>query len=152
MARHFNPRSREGSDEGVQQARAPRRYFNPRSREGSDLDAQGNRLDPSKFQSTLPRRERHGRTPSCHAALLFQSTLPRRERRGSATSTRSQTLFQSTLPRRERPLSTCPFLLPAHFNPRSREGSDLKGLAAAWAIKFQSTLPRRERPCGGLTV
>ena len=36
LDRHFNPRSREGSD-SVRFPRAGRRdYFNPRSREGSD--------------------------------------------------------------------------------------------------------------------
>ena len=33
--------------------------------------------------------------------------------------------FQSTLPRRERLLPGCPPLFFFHFNPRSREGSDL---------------------------
>ena len=34
--RHFNPRSREGSDRGGNQSDTPCRNFNPRSREGSD--------------------------------------------------------------------------------------------------------------------
>ena len=35
----------------------------------------------------------------------------------------------------------------AHFNPRSREGSDLRDLARKRrSNEFQSTLPRRERP------
>ena len=77
---HFNPRSREGSDARQQQAitraiisiHAPAKGatkklrrrekaesdFNPRSREGSDL-ADFIPLDgASRFQSTLPRRER----------------------------------------------------------------------------------------------
>ncbi len=33
-----------------------------------------------KFQSTLPRRERHGTNTSQPATMRFQSTLPRRER------------------------------------------------------------------------
>ena len=38
--------------------------------------------------------------------------------------------FQSTLPRRERPSDSLQALfLPGHFNPRSREGSDVEGWA-----------------------
>ena len=133
--------------------------FNPRSREGSDLDAQGNRLDPSKFQSTLPRRERR-------AAPLLSSTIRR---------------FQSTLPRRER-LSTTPLLhpslgisihAPAKGATQARQSmgkadtisihAPAKGAtrpgASVRAQKqiFQSTLPRRERRAtahllSGLTV
>ena len=33
----FNPRSREGSDFGLNSYALPGKYFNPRSREGSDI-------------------------------------------------------------------------------------------------------------------
>ena len=79
-------------------------------------------------------------------------------------------VFQSTLPRRERRPANGRFrCAPPHFNPRSREGSDIfrlpqsirsdisihapaKGAtrelrdADEWEVLFQSTLPRRERP------
>ena len=55
--------------------------FNPRSREGSDADVQQARNDIMPFQSTLPRRERLGRGVNAFKLLKFQSTLPRRERR-----------------------------------------------------------------------
>ena len=55
-------------------------------------------------------------------------------------------IFQSTLPRRERPLLLLSFLTFYHFNPRSREGSDLfRPYRQTHICKFQSTLPRRER-------
>ena len=75
--------------------------------------------------------------------------------------------FQSTLPRRERPRCVAARPCAAHFNPRSREGSDAdnrpslmramisihapaKGATAdgcekVCGVVFQSTLPRRER-------
>ena len=143
---HFNPRSREGSDRldlgymlrrlisihapakgatcGAEVAvllvrisihapakgatRAERTYhgthhnFNPRSREGSD-QAQRRRREPAPFQSTLPRRERRLPHRSLYRMLRFQSTLPRRERPMMSDLFRQVT---------------------AHFNPRSREGSD----------------------------
>ena len=76
--------------------------FNPRSREGSDFfewtdkvvcnisihaPAKGATLNTLsfifllfRFQSTLPRRERHSRNINPADLMEFQSTLPRRER------------------------------------------------------------------------
>ena len=54
----------------------------------------------------------------------FQSTLPRRERRLIALDRTPEHKFQSTLPRRERPESLRMLPNPFGFNPRSREGSD----------------------------
>ena len=56
------------------------RYFNPRSREGSDLQRSDGRGIRSRFQSTLPRRERLASSSVMPSNLTFQSTLPRRER------------------------------------------------------------------------
>ena len=125
------------------------RHFNPRSRKGSDLPQKRKRRYIRIFQSTLPRRERlqsqriwetqhfisiHAPAKGATAYIplflvymqLFQSTLPRRERlsNGAATITHTisisihapakgataqpkdqpitKTVFQSTLPRRER--------------------------------------------------
>ena len=57
--RDFNPRSHEGSDALIEAVPYPDRDFNPRSHEGSDVF--GDRADrfQYRFQSTLPRRERH---------------------------------------------------------------------------------------------
>ena len=144
--RYFNPRSREGSDRNVQFTSNKTGNFNPRSREGSD-QAQRRRREPAPFQSTLPRRERRLPHRSLYRMLRFQSTLPRRERPMMSDLFRQVT---------------------AHFNPRSREGSDLPSSISLAAIAisihapakgatprsrrackhplFQSTLPRRERP------
>ena len=40
MQKHFNPRSREGSDDKSRDVTRDRVYFNPRSREGSDQSYQ----------------------------------------------------------------------------------------------------------------
>ena len=59
---NFNPRSREGSDGTPPRPSAPQGYFNPRSREGSDPSSRRSWGSSYTFQSTLPRRERHGVT------------------------------------------------------------------------------------------
>ena len=56
----------------------------------------------TKFQSTLPRRERHHIANGYENDGLFQSTLPRRERQLTGCITIPNIKFQSTLPRRER--------------------------------------------------
>ena len=99
-------------------------HFNPRSREGSDGTGRQPRPSCPEFQSTLPRRERQLRVRPAH----------------------EQNLFQSTLPRRERPLHPEYHPPQYHFNPRSREGSDLiRSSRISLRAPFQSTLPRRER-------
>ena len=121
--------------------------FNPRSREGSDDGGFISMRIMCKFQSTLPRRERRKMyyAPyrsfeiSIHApakgatftqaslpviSSQFQSTLPRRERPTLVVLSPTPDLFQSTLPRRERPIGR--FFQRPH-------------------VLFQSTLPRRER-------
>ena len=122
------------------------RHFNPRSRAGSDFSFNGSVNLRDRFQSTLPRRERLAILIFLWATPEFQSTLPRRERlgflygapggihfnpRSRAGSDKAQVQisiplyqFQSTLPRRERP--------PQSFR------------AGIYNL-FQSTLPRRER-------
>ena len=59
---HFNPRSREGSDMGEHTFVEVVVNFNPRSREGSDLFPDARGLLGDRFQSTLPRGERHTAT------------------------------------------------------------------------------------------
>ena len=59
----------------------PRLYFNPRSHEGSDVSTSTKTNTLLKFQSTLPRGERHGIFGMMYTDPVFQSTLPRGERR-----------------------------------------------------------------------
>ena len=145
--RHFNPRSREGSDGG--------KVFGGHM--GTDISIHA----PAKGATTcgwLANKRVHsisihapakGATKLTHekdVAQLFQSTLPRRERQSQQFPDDSEFLisihapakgatavtmpmqvwisFQSTLPRRERPIV-------ARFTLE--------------LVKFQSTLPRRER-------
>ena len=56
---HFNPRSREGSDYVGGFMITLYSDFNPRSREGSDPRGANRYKCIHRFQSTLPRRERH---------------------------------------------------------------------------------------------
>ena len=56
------------------------RHFNPRSRKGSDLPQKRKRRYIRIFQSTLPRRERRVSWYFSSVSSRFQSTLPRRER------------------------------------------------------------------------
>ena len=167
--KHFNPRSREGSDGLLLHSARTEQDFNPRSREGSDrLLGRGLRCGLS-FQSTLPRRERQYNRIEAVTGFPFQSTLPRRERPCAATVPTS-TPFNfnprsregsDTGRRRDR-------LRRGYFNPRSREGSDPPAAPQALQVRisihapakgatslgvylshgeiFQSTLPRRERP------
>ena len=100
---NFNPRSREGSDPCSLVVNSSWLYFNPRSREGSDIFFIIGLFFLTVFQSTLPRRER----------LVFPNKKP------------DSTEFQSTLPRRERLVFCILFIINGrNFNPRSREGSD----------------------------
>ena len=102
------------------------RHFNPRSRKGSDLPQKRKRRYIRIFQSTLPRRERQCKAMIASSYLQFQSTLPRRERPDYPDISSLQShQFQSTLPRRERPPLQCRgSVFHFYFNPRSREGSD----------------------------
>ena len=80
--------------------------------------------------------------------MRFQSTLPREERhKGASTEDKEHKIFQSTLPREERLYFIGGINMRIKdFNPRSHERSDnpLSGLCLL-AIIFQSTLPREER-------
>ena len=142
-----NPRSREGSDARYHRDRCGADNFNPRSREGSDEGKAYHDINLDQFQSTLPRGERPELPQAIIDDFRFQSTLPRGERlyvclqirihdnisihapaRGATLLDLCDTiymLFQSTLPRWERPFRVPCIGYFAHFNPRSREGSDI---------------------------
>ena len=78
-------------------------YFNPRSREGSDMTHLIN----------------------CHAMIIFQSTLPRGERRDRSVTTVLFCDISIHAPARGATYFFLSLLsITAHFNPRSREGSD----------------------------
>jgi len=141
-------------------------YFNPRSRRGSDQSPTCGPITARPFQSTLPQGERPkickqlGMDPdiSIHApaggATRRDPDRPRDHQisihapAGGATDNfagcATLEIFQSTLPqgeRRERPRRGRR-RRPAHFNPRSRRGSDVCGFQdLCRPASFQSTLP-----------
>ena len=105
---HFNPHSREGSDNRKLDNTTKHHDFNPHSREGSDFSsalpapqrgisihtpAKGVTYSGvavysliSSFQSTLPRREWPIKDYVVSNLFGFQSTLPRREWRANRTN------------------------------------------------------------------
>ena len=133
----FNPRSHEGSDWRLVIYVSLLMDFNPRSHEGSD-GAEFPKVSSSpKFQSTLPRRERHYEATKKELAYIFQSTLPRRER----LSMRSSEITASWYISIHAPTKGATFVLINHFpntfnfNPRSHEGSD------TWVLHTTKRLP-----------
>ena len=166
----FNPRSHERSDtvldldkafvmyisihaptRGATDTMGPseiaNRYFNPRSHERSDRKSASMSDWLEKFQSTLPREERHQQrrrfgarqTISIHAPTRGATRVPGKPEAGSdrisihaptrgattlINASPDQVQFQSTLPREERPSWCRYFPLLRYFNPRSHERSD----------------------------
>ena len=133
-------------------------HFNPRSREGSDQVPAMELPERGIFQSSLPRGERRLSLMRLWLHLLFQSSLPRGERqkygrtpatldaisilapaRGATSAgdcgQHDHYRFQSSLPRGERLVLLSLKRLQSHFNPRSREGSDCIHPAGGARIK-----------------
>ena len=101
-----------------------------------------------KFQSTLPRGERH--CPDLLSAVV-QSFNPR-SRAGSdvlrGRSRRRNDTFQSTLPRGERRVSRyTPQIGTYCFNPRSRAGSDVDAPSYDADAKVSIHAPARGATC-----
>ena len=122
---HFNPRSREGSDAEQRTDGKRIKNFNPRSREGSDV---GEVMDKAHGDISIHAPAK-GATWVQSIALKEEDISIHAPAKGA------------TVPAVEK------HLVSGNFNPRSREGSDLIGVIAAYInYTFQSTLPRRERP------
>ena len=123
-------------------------HFNPRSREGSDYDstrekiyfidisihapAKGATTFPlrwecryTRFQSTLPRRERPMRSGRCHLLLTYFNP---RSREGSDDDPKAPTTMQQAIS----------IHAPAKGATQTKKNMQ-------HTEKFQSTLPRRER-------
>ena len=143
---HFNPRSREGSDQGLFLSykkfrisiHAPARgatgvdwdmiistpYFNPRSREGSDGYTPGGHVcvvisihAPARGATVEIKKTFTILVISIHAPARGATSIP-------LIDATVDNAFQSTLPRGERLLNVEIAQKQTYFNPRSREGSD----------------------------
>ena len=123
-----------------------RNHFNPRSREGSDASSRRNGLvflaisihapakgatqkqlrilTIQKFQSTLPRRERHVTAAQEAANSAISIHAPAKGATVNGYKYIKIGIFQSTLPRRERRILSKIPCTHKYFNPRSREESD----------------------------
>ena len=122
-------------------------YFNPRSREGSDGGKHQCLTLTSRFQSTLPRRER----------LLGYFLLLKCYKISIHAPAKGATGIKATMPmynaisihapaKGATRLGDVVSLTFKDFNPRSREGSDyVWDIFDRYCRRFQSTLPRRER-------
>ena len=144
------------------------RHFNPRSREGSDSLSQNMQMHTLIFQSTLPRRERqsyeyrkkYNEYISIHApakgatcitffsarAISFQSTLPRRERLSSSLYRSGSSIISIHAPAkgatRYGGWHTVQRFISIHAPAK---GATLRERYTFLSRTFQSTLPRRER-------
>ena len=144
---YFNPRSREGSD--ILAARKDEHcfHFNPRSREGSDRKVTYVFFDTGIISIHAPAKGATRARCFLHALTKFQSTLPRRERLVSDGLVTIETDFNPRSREGSDGAIPCVMIRRIYFNPRSREGSDSMAKCGTLAGKvFQSTLPRRERP------
>ncbi len=81
---HFNPRSREGSDERPAQLWARLRHFNPRSREGSDRIAEPGTYDVASISIHAPAK---GATASVAHTHRRRDDFNPRSREGSDHTT-----------------------------------------------------------------
>ena len=122
---HFNPRSREGSDRQVYTFPLLYHNFNPRSREGSDSCVARTTSRP-RISIHAPAKGATLRTYPYKEVTRFQSTLPRRERRESCRADRGELQRISIhAPAKGATVDSCHNRrIRRYFNPRSREGSD----------------------------
>ena len=103
--------------------------------------------DCRKFQSTLPRGERHASSGQRRSAPLYFNPRSREgSDRVSALLLRSSGYFNPRSREGSDPELLLPYRFFGHFNPRSREGSDgFRQINLCRGNGFQSTLPRGER-------
>ena len=121
----FNPRSHAGSDFDFPVFERVVPGFNPRSHAGSDVIGSAATYFVVKFQSTLPRRERHRAKAKKAAQTMFQSTLPRRERRGLNSIKADYPIVSIHAPTQGATVSFGRISsMYSGFNPRSHAGSD----------------------------
>ena len=166
---YFNPRSREGSDSMPAQTRlcfvisirAPAKGATPNTKpflfnvshisirapaKGATVQLCYMTTRP-KFQSALPRRERHFTPLDDTGQYKISIRAPAKGATGLRVKSRHR---EKDFNPRSREGSDCngccKIRSNLYFNPRSREGSDVKIIQPnCSSFKFQSALPRRER-------
>ena len=120
----FNPRSRAGSDRSfIDSLQYMTVSIHAPARGATSVTLCIDQIQ--RFQSTLPRGERHGREPGIGYRIRCFNP---RSRAGSDRSydrrAKEEMVFQSTLPRGERRSVHPLWNRKKGFNPRSRAGSD----------------------------
>ena len=122
---HFNPRSREGSDQGTKASSTPASDI---SIHAPAKGATGESDTQSMWYMDFNPRSREGSDYALAAADISGVNFNPRSREGSDIGGNYvdfvAKIFQSTLPRRERLERDDPAAAFFYFNPRSREGSD----------------------------
>ena len=99
--KNFNPRSRTGSDAWQKEYQVLAMISTHAPAQGATYGSDQWRRK-SRFQPTLPHRERRQPSKQPQAVSLFQPTLPHRERPQISSNRSTDRLFQPTLPHRER--------------------------------------------------
>ena len=84
LGRCFNPRTHVGCDKDGVLIENDSNGFNPRTHVGCDRERTEAVAKVNEFQSTHPRRVRHGFISMIYGAVEFQSTHPRRVRQDEA--------------------------------------------------------------------
>ena len=146
---YFNPRSHEGSDYIRRAGNHIRCNFNPRSHEGSDGCSDiADQVDYISIHA--PTRGATALIAIGVALYKFQSTLPRGERHFVLLITHTFIYISIHAPTRGATFSTENLVFRGfYFNPRSHEGSDgSQKVSNNLFCLFQSTLPRGERHSG----
>ena len=121
-------------------------HFNPRSREGSD-QYNSVRSGAERFQSTLPRRERPSNKILSVKLYGFQSTLPRRERLTTSEQSLATSGISIHAPAKgaTSPISGTFYHDEISIHAPAKGATEEKGFIPLRDMEFQSTLPRRER-------
>ena len=97
-----------------------------------------------RFQSTLPREERHRRPPLFNIQRYFNPRSHERSDSEVGAPCEKQAISIHAPTRGATPFS-CGCVPGKDFNPRSHERSDSVQLRMRTGKRFQSTLPREER-------
>ncbi len=173
LHRHFNPRSREGSDRSSGAPSHTVSYFNPRSREGSDISGRRGHIRIRDFNPRSregsdfffparcaclmhfnPRSREGSDVPNVTVHILPVRISIHAPARGATDELEQAgfiSVFQSTLPRGERRIP-CGCMYGAYgisIHAPARGATIYFNRCGQGNAVFQSTLPRGERHFAG---